>query len=375
MIGFLFKAARMKMGINTSMRLYSMKNSREFLDILNRLGYKYHSIDSPGIFKLAKTKNAIEFLNAILDSGLKFHPCVSENYARLARFDRIYELICAIAKFNMGFDPHDEKSLTHLANAKNPMKLFELLKKNAILDPVLFNYALGYLEYAAYFFSHVSHDHECIGLMEKGKEYIIKRIENDLEGRDHTIREFTSYEESHDVYDTKKVHKRLEKLRVNHLLRIVCLLKAIGRAEFRKQIADEIKKDMNDPYNEHGGLIVTKGDNNLKLKPYISALAVHKKEEYNNAYLLPKEAERESRFCEYHLHATSWDDTFYAGPSEGDFITGGDLAAGRLKSHHKGRYTMGVVITKIYGENFNVDAYFCAPGEHFVIDLGNYGYG
>ncbi len=93
----------------------------------------------------------------------------------------------------------------------------------------------------------------------------------------------------------------------------------------------------------------------------------------NNSYQPPSEAIKSKKFSDFHNHARSKDESFFAGPSD---IMGGDLNVPVNYGKKNHPYT-ALLFTKLQGKAFNVDIYLAYPQDPLwpvVVDLGNYSY-
>ncbi|MDD5192056.1 MAG: hypothetical protein PHH54_05760 [Candidatus Nanoarchaeia archaeon] len=152
-----------------------------------------------------------------------------------------------------------------------------------------------------------------------------------------------------------------------------------------KDITRMLDEDLNDPFSEHGGVIIFE-DNKYNFKTINPAKKDLKNLEDNVSYKTPAWTKYVGCLGDFHLHATTEDDSEYAGPSmDGGILFGGDLAA--LESEtDRNAYRMNCVITKLKGDKFNVDIYFkdviswhilgsnsaYSTGRGIVLDLGVY---
>lgn len=148
------------------------------------------------------------------------------------------------------------------------------------------------------------------------------------------------------------------------LIKIRIVLTSLEDLGTRNQIQEVIKNELNNnPEWERGGLVILQGGKAV-FKEIIATTHMTGKA----AYALTDDAIRQSKLelGGFHLHATSPDESAYAGPSgenHGDRLFFGDLAASKLND------VDGFVITPIGNGMFNID-YYTTQG--IVIDLGNY---
>lgn len=198
---------------------------------------------------------------------------------------------------------------------------------------------------------------DIIELLESGHggelvERVLKMVE-------HTYRPRTGYTEE---------PENAEELSPRQLVRAYLLLEALGKGEFLGEIGNIVKGDLKDPHAEHGGLIRFR-NGRLAFVPVESAL----REDNNEAYLLPEKARDVPNAGYFHLHATTEDDSEYAGPSGGkSFVRGGDIAVAQTEAFYHGE-SHNAVITKLTGKEFNMDYYSTETGNDIhVLDLGNY---
>ncbi len=236
-----------------------------------------------------------------------------------------------------------------------------------------------------YVIKHASRNEEICGLVQEGGEKKIKEnLYSKLAGIPHT------YRISHGIFSLYPYSEKPENVQALHpsqLLRTWILMKSLEKQGFIDDIGELIEKALRDPYSEHGGLILFE-DTSLTLRNIESTLAKKKDPKYKDAYIMPFKARKIPNVARYHFHAAMDDCSEYAGPSGGFLFLGGDLAAAHGEAIFNNE-SHGVVMTKLKGQNFNVDYYsFRAVVEEgadgkgkvinhplVVLDLGNYEYG
>jgi hypothetical protein len=149
-------------------------------------------------------------------------------------------------------------------------------------------------------------------------------------------------------------------------LRIYLMLDALKDRSFCNTIGEMISKDVYDKYAEHGGTINFDENYNLRFKN-IKSIA-DRTEKQNETYQFDEESLVKPFIALYHLHATKFDDSDFAGPSSWDTLLPFEIILARGGAHE-------FVITSLSKGKFNIDYY---GGDHHsglkVLDLGVYTY-
>jgi len=211
----------------------------------------------------------------------------------------------------------------------------------------------------------------------ENQEEVKKQLREKLETLEHTYRPLTSYTEG-----PAGVHN----LSVRQLLRVYLIMEALEDQEFRDEIGKGLEADLHDPYSEYGGLGVF--ENRVKLMEVESEKASEKDPRNNGSYHLPTTKVWGIPYLfEYHYHATSDDCSFLAGPSHGIVTAATSLIGLSVKGDFVGSEIStivfgedhSIVITKLKGNNFNIDYFGGEKKEDgqpnmTVLDLGNYNY-
>lgn len=192
-----------------------------------------------------------------------------------------------------------------------------------------------------------------------------KLILDNLKNKKHSYRKNDQCPET-EYYEN--ILPQINLLQTDQLKVIHIMLENLKYRKFKSNIGDIITRDVGDLYVEYGGIIKMNSDKNLKLIELESDLARLK--EYNESYILPKKVDSIDYFAEFHLHATTYNETPFSGPSSSDIIIQ-EAKANRKHQVHE------FVITSLKKGKFNIDYYGTdrrINKKSKVIDLGNYYY-
>ena len=151
-------------------------------------------------------------------------------------------------------------------------------------------------------------------------------------------------------------------------LRIYFMLNALKNVSFCDTIGKFISEDASDIYAEHGGLVNFDNNNALRLENRTNVLP--KIPENNNKYYIVEEDIDSPFISIYHLHASTFDDSKFAGPSPSDLHRPIHATIALGEAHE-------FVITSLSKGRFNVD-YFGSDSTLYtgiiLVDLGCYKY-
>jgi hypothetical protein len=143
---------------------------------------------------------------------------------------------------------------------------------------------------------------------------------------------------------------------------------------FLNTIGKIIKEDVKDVYSESGGIIIFDKSNKLYCKCFKSEKDYLRDEIFNNTYYIPEKTNFISKVTYFHLHASTYNEKKYAGPSPLDLMHSSFPFPNNMINEF--------VITSIEKGIFNIDYYGLdvrvgelepSPGVK-IIDLGNYKY-
>jgi len=141
--------------------------------------------------------------------------------------------------------------------------------------------------------------------------------------------------------------------------RIYLMLEALEDPEFVSEIQKMIFDDLNDPYSEHGGIVVLDPVEGIKFVRYDGKYAVKKDPRNNSRYFLPREAMGVPHIFQYHIHADGTICMNGIGPSlslndrgvmQGDVIEVLHRISRDYDAHD-------IVIEQMEGGRFNMDYY------------------
>jgi hypothetical protein len=155
---------------------------------------------------------------------------------------------------------------------------------------------------------------------------------------------------------------------VSQKLRVYHMLKALRDTSFCNTIGEIISKDVADKYAEHGGIVNFSKNNKLQLKNVPSVLT--RNEENAEKYSLNMEDITSPYVAIYHLHATTYNESEFAGPSSLDILSPGGMLDAVGEAHE-------FVITSLSKGKFNIDYYggdTSIDKNLKIIDLGTYTY-
>ena len=193
-----------------------------------------------------------------------------------------------------------------------------------------------------------------------------KAIINILKDKEHTYRS----EDSSQEMNLDKRWQIINDLSLAQNQRIYLMLKSLKDSSFLNRIGTIIEKDIQDKYSEHGGIVTISPNLKLKLKVIDSENSKDKSIENNNWYTLPEEAYIIPHLAKFHLHATKYKDSEFAGPGIQDKI----IANSNIDINDE---FDEFIITSLEKEKFNID-YLGGDKRiskrSIIIDLGNYQY-
>ncbi len=206
--------------------------------------------------------------------------------------------------------------------------------------------------------------HQIIANPEAAKQSLVDK----LKSVPHTCRKdlpgfnnYTYREDSSGVY----------KLTPRQLLRVYLLMEALQNEKFMRHLGTLVEKDLNDPYSEHGGLVLFDKEGKLVFRPVESEFTKQKDPKGDSSYRMPKEALETPYIAVYHFHVISEDGTIFAGPSLNDFLN----LHGRILDDGE---AYEIVVTKLRGRRLNIDFYSGEKKNSQIVfvtlDLGNYRY-
>lgn len=248
-----------------------------------------------------------------------------------------------------------------------------------------------------YFIDNICHRKDIYKLLLNQKK-AKKDLEEKLEGLGHCPfrYEYSPYPE--DIKINSNGHEDVHILNPRQLVRVYLTVDALEKKEFRKQIMDEIEKDLKDPQVEEGyfaseriGLIkVDRG--RLSVFPLESVYAKKKRiytgegiwvrveKDYNRRSKFPDGAFDDNlHILSYHIHASQEDSSNSCGPSFDPNFSKGmmhDIKSNKITILICGE-SHNLVMTKLKGREFNV-VYFGGERESninaniTILSLGNW---
>lgn len=286
-------------------------------------------------------------------------------------------LIAATLVGALGYCTYERKNAFYVI--KNPSSIFFSLEKGIDIDlqRKLMNNGYGVSDIGLMFTFNMSDLYFLRKLSKEdyssliNKEELEKSLLERLGSKDHTYRKHDSWAKKYGIPDES--YDQIKKCNIVQLLKLYTALNSFEDEEFCNQMGKLIRMDIKDNEHEQGGLVKLR-DFKLVFKPYPSST-------YGNYSYTPSEeyedeAYNKGCFTHYHFHATSEDDTKYAGPSGYWNLLGGDIDYFSIEWIFDKGY-VELVVTKLKGNNFNVDACFKDYTEEnpgVVIDMGNYSY-
>ena len=192
----------------------------------------------------------------------------------------------------------------------------------------------------------------------ENEEYLREEINRFIHISKHT---YTKKDTNNTIfYDTSE-------LNLSQLQRIYLMYKSLENHYFTQKIGKIIEEDIRDPFAEHGGIIIfdKKEISFRTLESYLE-----KDTSNNKFYGTPDEAITNPSLAYFHLHATSYDESKFAHPSNGDLI---------ISYYHTHLFneTHDFLITPLKKGKFNIDYYGGHKTENpitKILDLGNYIY-
>jgi hypothetical protein len=204
-------------------------------------------------------------------------------------------------------------------------------------------------------------------------ELLKERIINIIKTKEYTYR--TTYGDS--IRPHNESYSQVLDLSIHQNKIIYLMLISLKDTMFLNRIGEIIKEDVNDIYSESGGIIKFEKNRKIYLKNIKSTAEFKHDEIFNNTYYLPEKEDSVSKIAYFHLHATTYNETPYAGPSSLDLMHASFL--------HHSNMTNEFLITSLKKGKFNIDYYgmdiragetgLLYEGDDIkIIDLGNYCY-
>jgi hypothetical protein len=201
------------------------------------------------------------------------------------------------------------------------------------------------------------------------KEKIIKI----LKAKEHTYR--TIFDDL--VTSINEDYSQISELSKYQNKIIYLMLINLKDTAFVNKIGQIIKEDVENIYSESGGIIRFTKDGKIYLRCSKSDAEYQHDEIYNDSYYLSQKEDSLPKIGYFHLHATTYNETPYAGPGSSDIIHASLL--------YKCNMVNEFVITSLEKGKFNIDYYGIDKREGIVgllyknddvkvIDLGNYYY-
>lgn len=195
------------------------------------------------------------------------------------------------------------------------------------------------------------------------KEKVRSYIKEHLSKVQHLPREYADYNEGAFQIDSVE--------NINMLYLVKGYTDYFQDENNRREISRLIREDLEDPFSEHGGIVISdngkyKFANVNPLKKRVNNL------EDNFSYVGEDWAKYIGAIGEYHFHATQDDDSEYAGPSgsaqRDHAFSRGDIGC-LIRSNRTNPYAVHCVITKMKGNKFNADIYFRDVKTEFKMEL------
>lgn len=165
-------------------------------------------------------------------------------------------------------------------------------------------------------------------------------------------------------------YSQISELSINQNKIIYLMLTSLKDPSFVNEIGRIIKKDIENKYTEFGGIVEFKENGKINLRWLESELIGLKDKKNDGRYLIPKNENLLPKIAYFHLHADTYNETLFAGPSNVDILILEDtsLATGMANEF---------IITSLKKGKFNIDytGVDIEKGKKAkIIDLGNYNY-
>jgi hypothetical protein len=295
------------------------------LEFFRAIDSDFLSFCIPNYVQLLKTGKALEIINT---PGSNFKSCFAKSYCKLL-----------------------EKGINPKAIAKMPVYSIDTVLKE-ITDKEIPPEVLP-------FFTHSAQDYSILAAgsnpvfgtdFEKIKTY----IKRELEKVEHSNRENTDYDENAAEIDSVG--------NINMLYLVKGYVDFFKSPENRQKVRGLLKKDSEDPFSEHGGLVIC--DNGKYTFVPVSPVKKQVPNLEDNFSYCPRDwINYVGCVGKYHFHATTKENKKYSGPSGASRLTdqilrqiNGDLGKLRLENETN-LYQMNCVVT-LMGDKFNADIYF-----------------
>jgi len=130
---------------------------------------------------------------------------------------------------------------------------------------------------------------------------------------------------------------------------IYLMLINLRDTSFCNTIGKIIKCDVENIYSECGGIVLFTTHNKIYLKCIKSLMENLYDEDFNDSYYLPEKEDTLPKIAYFHLHATTYNEDLYAGPSLLDLLHSLFILPNNM--------TNEFVITSIEKGKFNIDYY------------------
>jgi len=202
-------------------------------------------------------------------------------------------------------------------------------------------------------------------------ELLKKEIIKEIKKNNHTYRiKYNEEDQANSAPLFNEDYSQINELSLHQNKTIYLMVSALKDSSFVNNIGRIINKDIKNKYSESGGVVNFDEKGKINLRCSISALYYLRDKKNDGDYLLSEEEDSLPKIAYFHLHAPSYNETFFAGPSTADILI---LEAGLVKSNIVSEF----IITSLKKGKFNID-YFGADIEKSkkakIIDLGNYSY-
>lgn len=203
------------------------------------------------------------------------------------------------------------------------------------------------------------------------EELLEEKIIKTLRGKTHSYRTKNIEKDSISSIPLFNEHySQIKELSANQNKIIYLMLTSLKDSSFTNRIGNMIEEDIKNKYSENGGIINFKAKEKINMRYSKSDLDYLKDKKNDGNYSISEKEDSLPKIAYFHLHATSYDETPFAGPSTTDVII---LEANLIDFNLINEF----IITSLKKGEFNIDYLgvdIIKSKKSKIIDLGNYSY-